>query len=169
MVLLPQPDNFATIQRRSSVMRIILYLACCLCLAGGRAAFAHEPSHPDCAGPAQWAASAVGVRLKDLQLSTKAADYDAVEVERLASEQISPDAEGRSLFRQVHKVTVRDGGNTFVAITVNVASRQECSESGVDVYVVSLACGADDRTCRRYGAALGQGGSGEASDPGRTP
>ena len=123
-------------------------VVCGMCLLC-RPAFAHELPHPDCTGPEQWVAGAVGARLKNLRLSTKAGGYDRVEVERLASEQISPEAGPRTLFRQVHKVTIHDKGKTFVAITVNDASLQECSESGVDVYIVSIACDAADGTCLR--------------------
>lgn len=118
---------------------------CLLC----RPAFAHELSHPDCTDPERWAAAAVGVRLKNLHLSAKAGGFDRVEVERLASEQVSPEAGPRTLFRQVHKVTIYDRGKTFVAITINNASRQECSESEVDVYIVSIACDTGDGTCLR--------------------
>lgn len=88
--------------------------------------------HPPCDGEDNWAAAMVGVYLKNNGLADKAGGYDTLTVERLASE---PLADG--LFRQVHKVTIVDGGKRFTAITVNTASHQECSESPVEVYLVS--------------------------------
>lgn len=130
--------------------RFLRYIFFCFFLVGSSTAFAREPSHPDCSGPEQWVVAMVGARLKDLHLSTQAGGYDKVEVERLASEQIVAEAEGCPLFRQVHKVTIHDKGNAFVAVTVNTASSEECSESGVDVYFVSVECGGDDSLCRRH-------------------
>lgn len=130
-------------------MRILACLVCLLCLAGSRTALCAERDHPDCTGQARWPAAMTGARLKMLGLSEKAGGYDRVDVELLASEQLSPDARGRAIFRQVHKVTIHDGENTFVAITVNDASRQECSESGVEVFLVSVECPAAG-DCRRH-------------------
>lgn len=129
-------------------MRILVCLACLLCLVGSRTAVSAERDHPDCTGQDRWPASSVGVHLRNLQLSEKAGGYDKVVVELLTSERLPPDARGRAIFRQVHKVTVHDGEKTFVAVTVNDASRQECSESGVEVFLVSVECSADG-VCRR--------------------
>lgn len=130
-------------------MRILASLACFLCIIGSQTAVSAERDHPDCTGQDRWPASIVGVHLRNLHLSEKAGGYDKVDVELLASEQLPPDTRGRAIFRQVHKVTVHDGENTFVAVTVNEASRQECSESGVDVFLVSVECPADG-DCRRH-------------------
>lgn len=133
-------------------MRALVCLICLLWMAGSQAPLAAERQHPDCTGHDRWPASSVGTRLRELGLSDKAGGYDTVEVELLASEplspELSPNGGGRELFRQVHKVTIRDGENTFVAITVHDASRQECSESGVDVFFIAAECPARG-DCRR--------------------
>lgn len=56
---------------------------------------------------------------------------------RIASQRIAD-----SLWRQVHHVTFTEkSGRTLQAITVNDASYEECSMSGVDVFVVSKRLG----------------------------
>ncbi len=129
--------------QQGKIMRIIPYLLCVICTLCSHAAPAHEQQYPDCSRPDGWAASAVGTRLKDLHLSDRAGGYDSVDVELLASEALFSGPSDRGIFRQVHKVRIRDGENSFTAITVNDASFQECSESGVDVYFISIECPAD--------------------------
>lgn len=128
---------------QGEMMHIIPYLLCFICIVCSHAAPAHEQQYPNCSGPDGWAASAVGTRLKDLHLSDRAGGYDSVDVELLASEALFSGPSDRGIFRQVHKVRIRDGENSFTAITVNDASFQECSESGVDVYFISIECPAD--------------------------
>lgn len=130
-------------------MRSILYALCFICTLCCTAGFATKQQLPDCSGPNGWAASAVGVRLKNLNLSKQAGGYDKVEVKLLASEQLPSEGRDRAIFRQVHKVIIHDHGNVFIAITVNDASHQECSESEVDVYFISVECSADS-TCQSY-------------------
>ena len=120
-------------------MRDIIGMACLVWCIGVCPAFAAGPQ-PDCARHDGWPAVMTGVRLKELGLSEKAGGYDAVEVELLASEPLAAERHGRPLFRQVHKVTIADGGRTFTAITVNTASFEECSESGADVFLVGIEC-----------------------------
>lgn len=131
---------------------IIRRLFCAALVWGlwGHGALAAGPQHPDCSGRERWPAIMTGMRLKELGLSEKAGGYDRVEVELLASEPLPAEKHGRSLFRQVHKVTIEDGGRIFTAITVNTASFEECSESGADVYVIAVACPAGGR-CARFG------------------
>lgn len=124
-------------------MRHIISLFClawgiCVCPA-----FAAELQHPDCSGIDRWPAAMTGMRLKELGLSGKAGGYDKVEVELLDSEPLPAERHGRPLFRQVHKVTIHDGGRTFTAITINKASFEECSESGADVFLVGMECPSD--------------------------
>lgn len=53
---------------------------------------------------------------------------------------------GKDLYKQVYDITwYSKSGEQFRAITVNNASSEECSMSGVTVYVVSRKIGADDR------------------------
>ena len=64
-------------------------------------------------------------------------DFAKTTTTRLASEQIK-----EGLFRQIHLVIfIEKSGNTIEVITVNDASNDECSMSGVDVYVVSRHLG----------------------------
>jgi hypothetical protein len=63
--------------------------------------------------------------------------FDKTRTTRLASE---PMRDG--LFRQVHRVTFTERtGGTIEVITVNDVSADECSMSGVDVYVISKHLG----------------------------
>ena len=64
-------------------------------------------------------------------------DFSKTKTTRLASEQI-----GKDLYRQVHLVTfIEKSGKTIEVITRNDASNEECSMSGVEVYVVSNRLG----------------------------
>lgn len=125
--------------RSEEQMRTIVCLTCLLGILCLHPAFA-AGQQPDCSRHDAWPAVMAGVQLKNVGLSEKAGGYDKVEVELLASEPLPQDEHGRSLFRQVHKVIIHDGGNIFTAITVNDASVEECSESGVDVFFVSTEC-----------------------------
>lgn len=80
-----------------------------LCGHGGLAA--GQP-YPDCSGHDRWPAAMTGVRLKELGLSDKAGGYDKVEGELPVSEPLPAERHGRPLFRQVHKVSIADGGRT---------------------------------------------------------
>ena len=60
-------------------------------------------------------------------------DFTLTKTTRLASEQV-----GRKLFRQIHRVVFTEkSGRTIEAITMNNASSDECSMSGVDVFVIA--------------------------------
>jgi hypothetical protein len=64
-------------------------------------------------------------------------DFTKTKVVRLASEKI-----GNDLYRQLHRVTFTEkSGRITEVITSNDASSQECSMSGVEVYVVSKRLG----------------------------
>jgi hypothetical protein len=59
-------------------------------------------------------------------------DFDKIQTTHIASEPI-----GGGKFRQVHRVIFTEhSGHHIQVITVNDASLDECSESGVDVFVV---------------------------------
>jgi hypothetical protein len=70
-------------------------------------------------------------------------DFTKTKTERIASERIGQArAPVRGLFRQVHHVTFFEkSGRSIQVITVNTASRAECSESPVQVFVVSRQIG----------------------------
>ena len=64
-------------------------------------------------------------------------DFTKTKTVRLASEQI-----GNDLYQQIHLVTFTErSGNVIKVITSNEASNEECSMSGVKVYVISMELG----------------------------
>jgi len=103
-----------------------------LCLAG-----THTGS-PPCTN---WPESMALVHLKNAGITdpTKI-DESKTHIVRLASEKI-----GKDLYRQVYDITfVEKSGARVEVVTSNKASWQECSMSGVDVFVVSRHLGGPD-------------------------
>lgn len=93
---------------------------------------------PDCTDPDAWPSGMAFTHLKNAGI-IQAGELDSAKtsVTRLASEKI-----GKNLYRQVHLVRfTKISGDELSAITVNEASTQECSMSGVDVYLVSSRFG----------------------------
>ena len=88
---------------------------------------------PDCDGPNNWAPSMAHATLKNAGIiDNSKVDFERTKVVRLASEKI-----GGDLYRQVHLVTfVLKDGSEIEAVTVNDASNDECSMSGVEVMLV---------------------------------
>ncbi|MCP8688376.1 hypothetical protein [Marinobacterium sedimentorum] len=87
-----------------------------------------------CTDVNRWATSIAYTQLKNSGYVTpETVDFTKTSIERIAQEKI-----GGDLFKQVHHVifTLKDG-STIKVITVNDASSEECSMSGVDIYVVS--------------------------------
>jgi hypothetical protein len=99
------------------------------------AAFAQNP---DCTGVDNFPTRSAFVSLKNAYITDNyKVDFTKTKTVRLASEKI-----GKDLYRQVHHVTfVEKSGTTIEVITVNNASNAECSESAVDVYVISKHLG----------------------------
>jgi len=93
---------------------------------------------PDCTGVESWATSMAFVHLKNAGITDNGKlDFTKTKTVRLASEKI-----GKDLYRQVHHVTFTEkSGKTIEVITSNDASSEECSMSGVEVYVVSKRLG----------------------------
>ncbi len=93
---------------------------------------------PDCGGENGWAVRMALTQLKNNGLlPPERSDVSPVNVVRLASERI-----GKDLYRQIYKITFADkAGNTIEVLTMNNASNVECSESGVEVFVVSKDLG----------------------------
>jgi hypothetical protein len=93
---------------------------------------------PDCSGPERWPTSMAFVELKNAGITTNdELDFDKTKTVGLASEKI-----GKDLYRQIHLVTfTRKSGETIQVITNNDASNDECSMSGVEVYLVSKRLG----------------------------
>ena len=99
---------------------------------------------PDCTGSERWPTSMAFTHLKNAGLTDNdQLDFTKTKTERIASEPIGrAPAPLRSLFRQVHHVTfVEKSGRSIEVITVNTASRVECSESSVQVFLVSRQIG----------------------------
>ena len=107
----------------------------------GRTASGSAPTRsesPDCSGVEQWATSMALVQLKNASFTDNdRLDFSKTVTKRLASEEVAG-----GLFRQVHHVVFTEkNGHRIEAITVNDASHEECSMSGVDVYVIDKHLG----------------------------
>lgn len=87
---------------------------------------------PDCSG--RWPTTMTFVHLKNAGLADNSAiDFSKTKTVRVASEKI-----GNDLWRQVYHVTfTKKSGDAIDAIAVHDASQEECSMSGVEVFVVS--------------------------------
>lgn len=87
---------------------------------------------PDCSG--RWPTNMTFVHLKNAGLADNSnIDFSKTKTSRLASEKI-----GKDLWHQVYRVTfTKKSGETIEAIAVHDASLEECSMSGVEVFVVS--------------------------------
>lgn len=89
---------------------------------------------PDCGS---WPENIALSHLENAGLTNGRLDFAKTKVLRLASEPV-----GKNLWRQVHHVTFTEkSGKTIEVVTRNDASEQECSMSGVEVYVVSRRLG----------------------------
>lgn len=95
---------------------------------------------PDCSGVNRYATNMAFVHLKNAGITdNETLDFAKTKTVRIASEQISED-----LHRQVHLVRfIERTGNVIEVITVNDASHEECSMSGVEVFVISKRLGID--------------------------
>jgi hypothetical protein len=93
---------------------------------------------PDCSGPNNWATTMAFVHLKNAGLTgNDRLDIAQTETTLLASERI-----GKDLYRQIHRVLFTEkSGKKIEVITSNNASIEECSMSGVEVFVVSKRLG----------------------------
>lgn len=97
-----------------------------------------QAAHPDCAGVEQWPTVMAFVDLKNAGVTDNyKLDFSKTKTVRLASERI-----GNDLYRQIHYVVFTEkNGATIEVITANDASSQECSMSGVDIFVVARRLG----------------------------
>lgn len=93
---------------------------------------------PDCTGVKRWPTKMAFVHLKNAGLTdNNKLDFSKTKTIRLASEKI-----GNDLYRQIHHITFTEkSGNKIEVIASNEASNEECSMSGVDVFVVSQHLG----------------------------
>jgi hypothetical protein len=90
---------------------------------------------PDCTG---WPTNMAFVHLKNAGLTDNdKLDPSKTKVIRLASEKI-----GKDLYKQIHRIIFTEKmGDTIEVITSNEASNEECSMSGVEVFVISKQLG----------------------------
>lgn len=86
---------------------------------------------PDCA---DWPGSIAYGTLKNAgMIDPDQMDFTATKATRLAAE-----PRGHGLYREVYHITFREKtGKTFDVITTSDASNEECSMSGVDVFIVT--------------------------------
>ena len=93
---------------------------------------------PNCFGSEGWATSMAFVHLKNAGITNnEELNFSKTITVRLASEKI-----GKDLYRQIHLVTfIKKSGEIIQAITNNDASNEECTMSGVEVYLVSQHLG----------------------------
>ena len=118
-------------------MRMLSLITLLLGVSLASSAFA---KNPDCAGVERWATSMAFVHLKNAGLTNNdKLDFTKTKTVRLASEKI-----GKDLYRQIHYVVFTErAGGTIEVITSNDASNEECSMSGVQVFVVSKRLGGE--------------------------
>jgi hypothetical protein len=97
-----------------------------------------EAIDPDCSGVERWATTMAFVHLKNAGLTDNyKIDFNKTQTTRLASQKI-----GADLYRQVHHIVFAEkSGKLIEVITSNNASSEECSMSGVEVFVVSQRLG----------------------------
>ena len=87
---------------------------------------------PDCSGG--WPTNMTFTHLQNAGLvDNSSVDFSRTKTVRLASEKI-----GKNLWHQVYDVTfMKTTGEVIEAIATHDASREECSMSGVEVFVIS--------------------------------
>ncbi len=114
--------------RRSATLAIAAFSGICFA----------APNADYCSGVERWATSVAFGHLKNARLTDNhKLDFKKTKTVRIASERI-----GKDLFRQVHHVVFTEkSGRKIAVITVNDASSEECSMSGVQVYVVTQQLG----------------------------
>jgi hypothetical protein len=109
-----------------------LLIAFLLIVTVHAAAQSSKTKGPDCSG--SWPTNMAQATLKSAGLlNNSEIDFAKTQTSRLASEMI-----GKDLWHQVYFVTFfKRSGDKIQAIVVHDASSEECSMTGVDVYVVS--------------------------------
>lgn len=93
---------------------------------------------PDCSRIDSWATKMAFVHLKNSGITNnESLDFSKTKISLVASEKID-----RDLYRQVHLIIFTEKtGNTIEVITVNNASNEECSMSGVQVLLIKKQLG----------------------------
>jgi hypothetical protein len=93
---------------------------------------AKQTHGPDCSGG--WPTNMTFTHLKNAGLvDNDGIDFSKTTTVRLASEQI-----GRDLWHQIYQVEfTKKSGDTVSAIAIHDASKEECSMTGVEVFLIS--------------------------------
>ena len=113
-----------------------------LFLSFGLSAFGQSNSKdiagPNCDGPDGWAAAMSFTHMKNAGLiDNKNIDFSKTTTARIASQRLKKD-----LWHQVYRVSfTKTSGEIVEAIAVHDASNEECSMSGVEVFVISKRLG----------------------------
>jgi len=111
------------------LLALVVFLAVATAVARPQA---ENINGPDCSG--SWPTNMTFVHLKNAGLADNSSiDFSKTKTSRLASERV-----GRDLWHQVYYVTfTKKSSETIEAIAVHDASLEECSMSGVEIFVVS--------------------------------
>ena len=115
---------------------ILLVVALALCVRLNAQSSVEKVNGPDCSGG--WPTNMTFVHMKNAGLvDNSSTDFSKTKTVRLASQKI-----GRDLWRQVYDVIyTKKSGDAIEAIAIHDASTEECSMTGVDVYVISRHLG----------------------------
>jgi len=111
---------------------ILLFVMLLISISAIAQSQAEKARGPDCSGG--WPTNMAFVHLKNAGLADNhSVDFSKTKTVRLASEKI-----GKDLWHQVYHVTfTKKSGDAIDAIAVHDASQEECSMTGVEVFVVS--------------------------------
>ena len=134
-----RPNSMGDIMKLWKFGLISLFLASSSALA----------KQPDCYGPERWAASMAFATLKNQGITDNdKVDFSKTQAVKLASEKIGKDKDyHEDLYRQVQNVKFTEkSGNVIEVITINDATKSECSMGSVEVYVVSKHINSDHST-----------------------
>jgi hypothetical protein len=112
--------------------RLVLSLVLMVCLVAHAQSATKEKLGPDCSGG--WPTQMVYAKLKNAGIvNPNSVNFSKTTTERLASQPI----EGR-MWHQVYLVTLfKKSGERIEVIAIHDASDEECSMTGVDMFVVS--------------------------------
>lgn len=111
---------------------MLLFVMLVIGVSGIAQSQAEKTHGPDCSGG--WPTNMAFVDLKNAGLADNySVDFSKTKTVRLASEKV-----GKDLWHQVYHITfTKKSGDTVEAIAVHDASQEECSMTGVEVFVVS--------------------------------
>jgi hypothetical protein len=119
---------------------ILLFVMLLISISAIAQSQAEKTHGPDCSGG--WPTNMAFVHLKNAGLADNySVDFSKTKTVRLASEKV-----GKDLWHQVYHVTfTKKSGDAIDAIAVHDASQEECSMTGVEVFVVSKHLNAEGK------------------------